>query len=61
MLRKKKSQTILEYVIIFTAIVTALYVLLLRRTRLGDSLKDLLDKSAQKVSDETDDFTPYSW
>ena len=60
MLRKKKSQTVLEYVIVFAAVVTALYVLLSRRTRVRDSLTDLLDKSAQKVSDEVDEFTPFA-
>ena len=56
MLRRKKAQSTLEYIIIFTAVVVAVFVVAYNALR--PAMENLNNASAREISDAAARFTP---
>ena len=57
MLKVRKAQSILEYVIIFSAVALAVVFFLTQRPQFTDALKNILNKAGDKVDREVDNFS----
>jgi len=55
-MKKKKGQSTLEYVIIFSVVIIA--ILAFAWTTLQPKIKDLLDAGANKIGQAAGNFTP---